>query len=391
LPVIRTAGLVLLLLAVPRLARADGPITDRNYAIDAYRGAALADYRVIGMGGVSLATAEGAVGLLANPAAAASRPATASDWFFWDFLLDAYTPALGVDYDNSGTPQDQAIGKTGALNAGLVGMFGAWGTAVSVTGEVRNFTLPGGTEAQLSAAIWRLTLARSFADGEWIMGASLLAGGFNLRLPASSVDLVTAGDWSIEAGALWRPSEQNLRFGASVRPSMKPRIDQTACDPNDCFGYILPERVEFPWTAGMGMAIRWGPTPWNRRVAEDFRDEKSVILAADLIVSGPVAGGAGLEAFLEKRLQPSGRTASVSLRLGAEYEWIPGWLRVRGGTYWEPPRFDDVSGRLHITAGLDVRFWSFTLWGQRYRLRFSLAGDGAARYGNTALSLGFWH
>ena len=90
---IRLGGLALLLLAVAHPAHADGPITDRNYAIDAFRGAAIADYRVVGMGGVSLATAEGATGLLVNPAAAASRPATASSWFYWDFLLDAYTPA----------------------------------------------------------------------------------------------------------------------------------------------------------------------------------------------------------------------------------------------------------------------------------------------------------
>ena len=42
---IRLGGLVLLLLAVAHPAHADGPITDRNYAIDAFRGAAIADYR----------------------------------------------------------------------------------------------------------------------------------------------------------------------------------------------------------------------------------------------------------------------------------------------------------------------------------------------------------
>ena len=250
---IRPAGVLCLLLAAPRLAWADTPITDRSYVIDAYRGAAVADYRVIGMGGVSLATAEGALGLLANPAAAASRPSTASGWFYWDFLLDAYTPGLGVDYDNNGTPQDRFNGTTGALNAGL------------------------------------------------------------------------------------------------------------------------------------------GPTPWNRRVTDEFRDERNTILAADLIVSGPVADGAGLEAFLQKQLQPSGRHGSVSLRLGAEYEWIPGWLRIRGGSYWEPPRFADVTGRLHLTLGLDVRFWSFSLWGSQYRMRISLGADGARQYGNSVLSLGFWH
>jgi hypothetical protein len=389
--VIRLGGLVLLFLALAPSARADTPITDRNYTIDAFRGAAIADYRVIGMGGVSLATAEGATGLLANPAAAASRPATAAGWFYWDFLLDAYTPGLGVDFDNNGVAQDQFHGGTGALNAGLLGMFGAWGAAVSVTGELRDFAPAGGTTAALSAAIWRLTVARSFVEGDFVAGASLVAGGFNLRLPASGVELVNAADWSVETGALWQPQEWDLRVGLSFRPKMRPRIDPTACDPNNCAGYILPEQVEFPWSAGAGVAWRFGPTPWNRRVATDFRDERSTIVAADVIVDGPVVSGAGLEAFLQKQLQSSGRSASVSVRMGAEHEWVPGWFRIRGGTYWEPPRFEGVEGRLHLTLGLDVRFWSFALWGSNYRLRLSLAADAARRYGNTLLSLGFWH
>jgi hypothetical protein len=389
--VIRPGGLVLLLFAAAQPARADGPITDRRYTIDAFRGAAVADYRVIGMGGVSLATAEGATGLLANPAAAASRPATASGWFYWDFLLDAYAPGLGVDFDNNGKPQDQFSGKTGALNAGLVGMWGAWGGALSVTAELRDVARPDGTTASLSAAIWRLTLARSFADGEFVAGANLVAGGFNLRLPESGTELVNAADWSVEAGGLWQPRERNLRVGLKFRPAMRVRIDPAACDPNDCAGYILPERVQFPWTAGAGLAWRFGPTPWNRRVQSDFLDERSTTLAADVIIDGPVAGGAGLEGFLEKRLQRSGEGPSVSVRFGAEHEWVPGRFRIRGGVYWEPPRFEDVEGRLHLTLGLDVRFWSFSLWGSNYRLRLSLAGDGARRYGNSVLSLGFWH
>jgi len=50
-----------------------------------------------------------------------------------------------------------------------------------------------------------------------------------------------------------------------------------------------------------------------------------------------------------------------------------------------------VAGGSGLEAFLDVRFWSFSLWGSRYRLRFSLAADGARQYGNTLLSLGFWH
>jgi hypothetical protein len=389
--VIRRPSLALLLLSIAWPARADAPIANRNYGIDAYRGAAVADYRVIGMGGVSLATAEGAVGLLANPAAAASRPATSSGWFDWDFLLDLYTPGLGVDADNSGIPQERVSGKTGAFNAGLVGMFGNWATAITVTGQVRDFSFPSGTRASLSAVMGRLTLARSFADGEWVAGASLLVGGFTLKLPSTGTDLVNTANWSVEGGALWKPRGQDLRVGVSFRPGILARIDGAGCDPNNCFGYILPERVEFPWTAGAGVAVRFGGTPWNQTIASDFRDEKSTIVAADLIVTGSVADGNGLDAFLEKQMQRSGSTVSPSVRVGAEYEWVPGWLRVRGGAYWEPNRFDDVTGRLHVTVGADVRFWSFSLWGSRYRLRASLAGDGAPRYGNTVVSLGFWH
>ena len=387
---IRPAVFLLLLFAAAGPAGAAGPITDRNYGIDAYRGAAVADYRVIGMGGASLATAEGATGLLTNPAAAASRPATANSWFYWDWLLDLYTPGLGVDSDNSGIPQDQVIGKTGAGNAGLVGMFGAWGTALTLTGEIRDFDLPSGTHASLSAAMGRLTLARSFGDGAWVVGASVVLGGLTLK-SANGINLVNSVNWGVEAGALWQPHEENVRFGVTFRPAIQARVDGTACDPNNCLGYILPDRVVFPWTAGAGVAVRFGGTPWNQVVASDFRDERSTILAADLIVTGPVANGDGLDAFLEKQMQASGTTATTSVRLGAEYEWIPGWLRVRGGAYWEPNRFDDVSGRLHVTAGFDVRFWSFSLWGSPYRMRFSLAGDGARRYGNTVLSIGFWH
>src|SRR5262249_57248206 len=144
-----------------------------------------------GMGGVSVASAEGETGLLASPVAAASRPATANSWFYWDFLLDLYTPGLGVDSDNSGIPQDQAIGRTGAGNAGLVGMFGAWGTALTLTGEVRDFDLPTGTHASLSAAMGRLTLARSFGDGAWVVGASVVLGGLTLK-SSSGIDLVNS-------------------------------------------------------------------------------------------------------------------------------------------------------------------------------------------------------
>jgi hypothetical protein len=159
---------------------------------------------------------------------------------------------------------------------------------------------------------------------------------------------------------------------------------------------VRPARATFPWQGSVGAARRWGPTRWNRAIQTDWRDEKALLLAADLVVTGHVEGGYGVEAFADHQLQPSGRNIGVSPRFGAEYEWVPGRLRVRGGTYWEPSRFRDpagesIDGRLHVTLGLDLRVWSFCLWNERYRVRLTLTSDGARRYGNGGLSIGFWH
>ncbi|MGE5182384.1 MAG: hypothetical protein ACM31C_10000, partial [Acidobacteriota bacterium] len=65
-------------------------------------------------------------------------------------------------------------------------------------------------------------------------------------------------------------------------------------------------------------------------------------------------------------------------------------LRVRGGSYWEPGRFEGVSGRLHGTFGIEVRVFEFHAWGRR-RGRITLTEDAAAGYNNVGLSIGFWH
>jgi hypothetical protein len=109
-----------------------------------------------------------------------------------------------------------------------------------------------------------------------------------------------------------------------------------------------------------------------------------------------VPRGAGIEAFGDMQLQPSGRDINISVRGGAEYEWVPGRFRVAGGAYYEPARFRDplnqnVPGRVHLTAGFEVKLFSFTIWGKRYRVRLALSADVAEKFSNVALSPGFWH
>jgi hypothetical protein len=110
-----------------------------------------------------------------------------------------------------------------------------------------------------------------------------------------------------------------------------------------------------------------------------------------VIVIGPSVNAFGLESFGNQRLQRSGRHTNISVRGGLEYEWLPGRLRVRGGSYWEPGRFVGVSGRMHVTFGIELRILQFWLWSKPRRGRISLTSDLAERYRNGSLSIGFWH
>lgn len=79
---------------------------------------------------------------------------------------------------------------------------------------------------------------------------------------------------------------------------------------------------------------------------------------------------------------------TVTPRLGVDVEVLPGWFRLRAGTYYEASRFPNVASRAHGTAGLELRVFEFDLWG-RHRLSISAAGDWAERYDAFAISLGF--
>jgi hypothetical protein len=158
----------------------------------------------------------------------------------------------------------------------------------------------------------------------------------------------------------------------------------------DCQGYILPNEVDAPSRLVGGVAYRLGPTPWNQQLAGPFRDERAVTLAADLVLTGSTSNGYGLEAFGMQQLQRSGASITVSLRAGAEFEWLPGVLRVRGGSYWEPSRFDGIGGRVHVTIGAELAVLEFHLFGRR-RLQLTFTEDLASRYSNTGIAIGFWH
>lgn len=377
----------------------------RDYTLDLYQGAVLGSGRIVGMGGAAQATAQGSAGLLFNPAAVAVRPSTSHRTWDWDWHFDFLSPQLGSDTDNNGIEQDYQSGtwfRAPLLTGGLVGQYGPWALGVSAT--LLRQRLGADASTVPTASTGHLALARSFADNQWTVGVGLHTGVFSIAEdtnPSPDVetyqDLFSISGTSLEAGAIWRPPALPLRVGASARlPVTGDKVSTAECDPMDCEGYVLPERAAVPWQVAGGVAWRFARSLWNRTVPGAFRDEKYVLVAADVVVTGHVPHGYGVEAFALHQMQPSGREVGISPRAGVEYEWVPGRFRIRGGSYWEPSRYRDpggadVPGRLHVTFGLDVRVWSFDLWGDPYRIRVSLTGDGATGYGNSGLSIGFWH
>lgn len=378
-------GVVVLacLIARPALAQF-APITSRDYSIDFYNGDAIGDTSMIGMGGAGAASVLGTAGVLLNPSAIAVRPTTDHDSWTLDSHFDYLTGRFSSDYDNNG---QVASGGLQLLTIGFGGRYHDWALAAT-------FTIQGapvvGSSLHGSAETSRGTLAKWFPEYDVAIGVGIQVANFSLQR-SDNTEIFAIQGTGLIAGATWLPQGESFRLGAAIDTAIDGgQVTAQNCDPENCDGYILPDRVRAPWRVVAGAALRNGPTPWNQPVITPFRDEKAVTAAADIVVTGATSNGYGLEAFGMQQLQPSGRHTVISVRGGVEYEWLPGRLRVRTGSYWEPGRFDGIAGRLHATFGADLRVLQFHLWGVR-RGRISITGDIADRYRNLGISIGFWH
>jgi hypothetical protein len=380
-------ALVLLLAGDAAHAQSYPPVTDRDYAIDLFNGGAIGSVRIVSMGGTAVAVAEGSAGTLANPASAVVRRTTSLGNYAWDFHLDGLRAVYASDFDNNGITSGYA---TRLETAGLAGMLYGWGIAVDATQESTQFEGDSGDTLDADTLETRVAVAHEFLDKEWTAGVAARAGAFTLARGGETLFSVSGA--SLEAGGLWRPRDSDLRIGASASlPINGNDIAVESCDPMSCDGYILPSRVLVPWQLSAGVAWRRAPTAWNQPVHAHYRDERALLVAVDVVLTGAVSGGENLQAFGKQVMQPSGRHLSPSLRGGVEWEGLPGRLRVRGGSYWEPSRISGVGGRLHGTLGFELAMFQFHVSRWQYRPRIAFTGDIAARYGNAGVSIGFWH
>jgi hypothetical protein len=157
---------------------------------------------------------------------------------------------------------------------------------------------------------------------------------------------------------------------------------------------LEPTQVVAPWEIGVGASWRIGDQTYNprydfsARVRPDTRLQTAsryLLVATDLIVNGPSENAIGIESFLAQEYLRVGESLTLGARLGVESEVISNRLRVRAGSYFEPSRYAEETGRLHATVGADLRVKLGWNW------RINTAVDVAPGYRNFGLGLGFWH
>jgi hypothetical protein len=388
------AGLAGIVLPASVRAQAFPPVTNRAFSLDVFQGPITASNRTLAMGGVGVATAEAANGIADNPAAPAVVPRGRYGGLIVDFTFQLLFPGEGSDFDNNGN----AAGLSSPLliaDTSLVLGWGRWALGVDDSGpDYLAFPDRPGTPARSWAQdTLHVTLGHSALDDALVVGLGLRIGSATLsylQVNEQFGDAISFRGANAEAGAIWRPQTRNLRLGATLALPVKDSHVEQQCDPNACEGQILPGRVRVPWRASIGAAWRFGASPWNVAQAGRFTDERTLLVAADLVVTGPMTDGYGIGTYLvSDQLQPSGRATSLSPRLGLETELVPGWLRLRAGSYWEPTRFVESSGRLHGTAGFEAR--ALALFSGRARIQVNGAIDGARSYTNWSVSVGLWH
>jgi hypothetical protein len=376
------------------------PIVDRDYALDMWSSIPFGDSAAIATGGANVARAVGSSGALDNPAASAIRKATDDVWGV-DYHIDYLNGSLSSDYGNAGIDY-AGIGKSQPdqtsqqLTLGGALRVYNWGMALSATARSMNLgAASDGGNIYAESVLFKGSLAHFFEGPDISIGIGVQAAVFNMQVDCEGPqcgDLFTVGGYGVQLGMTWIPHFQSFRVGAVLSDGISnDDIAGGSCtDPNSCEGYILPEKIAVPATVNAGIAYRFGPSPWNEQVPTAFRDEMSLTLEFDVLTNASVANAYGLDAFAVGYLERSDEHYGVSPRGGFEWEMVPGRFRLRGGTYWEPSRFDGVDGRVHGTFGLELRVFEVNVWGLR-RGRITLTGDLARDYSNLGISIGLWH
>lgn len=424
----------------PRLAAAQD-------TVEFFQGPMISSNRVIGMGGAYIGIAEGGDVVLLNPASLSVRYDYAAhkrlDWD-WGFSLLQVFPQEGLDVDLSG---QQVYQSALLFEAGLSAKLGRHGIGAHILGN--SYELLGGTAVQsvyglgyayaarrlpltlgAVASVGTLSLqteqAASRNDGRGLLlgalyapcGASYRAGvtaRAPIRAPRSSGQggpetLLIPGELGLGVSYRIGPNRENPcpSYGEPFAPQPKraPARPVRSLPASRPASAPAAAPVEAPGSAPSSQGADAATSqPYQAPLQEPAlagvavdrsrlrRPRRYTLFAADLVLTGRSVGAVGVQSLLDSldgtgpapRLQAAGERATLGLRAGVESEVLENRLKLRGGMYYEPSRFDPFSGRVHATAGIDVRAFHLVRdW------KLTWVGDFANQYANAGLGIGFW-
>lgn len=417
-------GFTLCVFASPARGQSEPASEASEATIDTGRGPIAGGTRFIGLGGAFVAIAQDTEGVAVNPAGTAVR--MPYSWGRWDYGVGGDLAIGNWLPKNNFYNRPQAEGDLGSKTA-LFGSVSAqlnyehFGVGISAEAQRNAATRSDqavGISSNLTASfgVAHAGIAYGFFDGQLLLGAGprFVGVSFDRRDDRPSV-LSTAGV-GYEAGFILKPVAAQYRIGAAVKSPVNARLPS---DPGE-----LQETVHVPWEVALGAAYQFGTPRLNPRfvTARDVARQKAhgreptaaeleqvetelyeryerserfhVLLSAELALLQGSRGHAGFEQYWSRGGGRALGGVIFSPRLGAESEVVPRILRLRVGSYYEPPLIEGVQGRLHATGGFDVRLfdWNvFGLFGRHNYWRLSLAADGAREYLNAVVGLGFWH
>lgn len=391
-------ALVLMSWAAPHDAVGQGVVR-----LDDFVGPLVNGSRVVGLGGAYAAIAEGIDGVFVNPAAIAVRPASfADEWFDWDVGFSSlHTVGGDIQLDRSPSHAGAAAGSGSAQVLGLRLSFGRF--AISLQAVVTEYALVAGTGAESagysqSSASPAIGLGWAFGRGEWVVGTVIQGDNAALTRVGTGGERVTFG--SVFAprgfGVLWAPHGRAFRLGGAVQLPVRmtqPLGETWGGEPVTKLGKLrVPNSIDRGASLTLGAVWQLVGHSGNRPATFGEMSPPRlkwrgppVIIASDVVVTGPVADGFGVLGYLHREHDASGRRFAISPRVGVESELLERRLRVRTGAYFEPSRFESTRGRVHWTGGSDVRLSVLLDW------RLGVFWDLASHYRNVSLSVGLWH
>ena len=391
-------------------------------SLNAAQGPIAGSPRFIGLGGAFVAIAEDSEGVALNPASDAVRLPYSWQQFDYsfgvDFALGAWLPKNDFYNQPSDGNADQSTALFGSVHANAY--YEHFGFGMAAEAQSNATSRPDkrqGVTTSLGAnfGVVHASVAYGFGAGQVLLGAGPRVIGMSFDSGSSSSALSSAGV-GYELGMILKPMADPFRIGIAVKSAIDAKLPGSATD---------PDTLHVPWEVAVGFAYQLGARPLNppfvtaKAVARSrlsagqepskaqidrAEDElfaryqrlshRYLLITAELkVVERPQDDG--FQGYWDAgRASVTKSDPLLSPRLGVESEVIKHQLRLRAGSYYEPPLVSNASGRVHGTGGLDVRLFRWDVFGLLDRFDYwqlSLAGDGARAYLNTAFSVGFWH